>query len=100
MLVTSIFSLSQNIFKKKKKVCGKVLKDRCGILNLFLTKILTFRQMEVNRKKDAELAKLRKDIELLTIQFEGQEASMRKKNQEALNDLNDQVDYLSKTKHR
>lgn len=52
------------------------------------------------RKKDAENQKLRKDIELLTIQYEGQEASMRKKHQEALNDLSDQVDYLQKTKNR
>ncbi|KAH3838862.1 paramyosin-like isoform X1 [Dreissena polymorpha] len=52
------------------------------------------------RKKDAEVNKLRKDIELLTIQYEGQEASMRKKHQEALNDLSDQVDYLSKNKNR
>lgn len=57
-------------------------------------------QMELNRKKDTEITKMRKDIELLTVQYEGQEASMRKKHQEALNDLSDQVDYLSKGKHR
>jgi myosin heavy chain 6/7 len=52
------------------------------------------------RKKDAENQKLRKDIELLTIQYEGQEASMRKKHHEALNDMSDQLDYLQKTKNR
>ena len=56
--------------------------------------------MEINRKKDTEIAKLRKDLELLTVQYESQEASLRKKHTEALNDLSDQVDYLSKNKHR
>lgn len=59
-----------------------------------------FFQADMARKKDAEIQKLRKDLELLTIQYEGQEGSMRKKHQEAVNDLSDQVDYLSKTKNR
>jgi len=70
---------------------GKYLSERVPLLS---------QQAEMVRKKDAELQKLRKDIELLTIQYEGQEASMRKKHQEAMNDLSDQVDYLSKTKNR
>ena len=56
--------------------------------------------MEINRKKDSEIAKVRKDLELLTVQYESQEASLRKKHTEAVNDLSDQVDYLSKTKNR
>lgn len=43
---------------------------------------------------------MRKEIELLTIQFESQEASLRKKYTEQTNDLSDQIDYLSKTKTR
>ena len=57
-------------------------------------------QMEINRKKDAEISKVRKDLELLTVQYESQEASLRKKHIEAVNDLSDQVDYLSKNKNR
>ena len=56
--------------------------------------------MEINRKKDAEISKVRKDLELLTVQYESQEASLRKKHIEAVNDLSDQVDYLSKNKNR
>lgn len=52
------------------------------------------------KKKDAENQKLRKDIELLTIQYESQEGSMRKKHNEAMNDLSDQLDYLQKNKNR
>lgn len=69
---------------------------------IFVYICLTFssNQAEIVRKKDTEITKLRKDIEILTIQYESTESSMRKKHQEAYNDLSDQIDYLSKTKNR
>lgn len=52
------------------------------------------------KKKDQEIVKVRKDMELMVIQFESQESSLRKKYTEQTNDLSDQIDYLSKTKIR
>lgn len=57
-------------------------------------------QIELNKKREYEISKLRKDIELNTVQFEAAEASLRKRMQETINDLSDQIDYLTKQKNR
>ena len=57
-------------------------------------------QIELNKKREAEIHKLRKDLELANSQFEATEHSLRKRNQETVNDLSDQVDYLTKNKNR
>jgi len=44
--------------------------------------------------------KLRKDIELLTVQHESAEASLRKRHQEAINELTDQIEQLSKHRNK
>ena len=46
------------------------------------------------------MSKLRKDLELVTTQFETQEVSLRKRHQEALNDLADQLEHMTKNKVR
>ena len=57
-------------------------------------------QMELLKKREMEISKLRKDLELANAQFEAAEASLRKRHTEAINDLSDQVDYLTKQKNR
>jgi len=44
--------------------------------------------------------KLRKDIELLSVQHESSEASLRKRHQEAINELTDQIEQLSKHRNK
>jgi len=44
--------------------------------------------------------KLRKDIELLTVQHESSEASLRKRHQEAIAELNEQIEQLSKHRNK
>ena len=56
--------------------------------------------MELLKKREMEISKLRKDLELANAQFEAAEASLRKRHTEAINDLSDQVDYLTKQKNR
>jgi len=53
---------------------------------------------EISRRREQENIKLKKDIELLTIQYESSEASLRKRHQEALNELAEQLDHLNKHK--
>ena len=55
-------------------------------------------QIESSRRREAELAKVKKDFELLTVQFESLEASLRKRHQEAMRDLQDQLDHANKAK--
>ena len=53
-------------------------------------------QGEATRRREQELVKLRKDIELLSVQHESSEASLRKRHQEALNELTDQLEQSNK----
>lgn len=46
------------------------------------------------------MVKLRKDLELANASYESTEASMRKRHQDALNDLADQLEYMTKSKGR
>jgi len=61
---------------------------------------VTTQQIEINKKREAELHKLRKDIEIINIQFEQTESSLRKRHNEAINDLNDQLEHVTKAKTR
>lgn len=57
-------------------------------------------QSEVSRKREAEVNKVRKDLELSCAQFEATEQNMRRRHQEALNDLTDQLEHMGKSKSR
>merc|ERR1719297_195748 len=58
----------------------------------------TAAQVELNKKRDAEVAKLRKDVEEANIQREATTASMKKKQQEAVMEMNEQIEQLTKMK--
>merc|ERR1712127_429795 len=55
-------------------------------------------QLEVNRKRDCELAKLRKLLEDVHMESEETAHMLRKKHQEAVVDLQDQLELLAKAK--
>lgn len=57
-------------------------------------------QSEYNRKRDAEFMKLKKDFDHLGAQHEAEMAALRKRHQDALNELADQIDHLNKQKAR
>jgi ABC-type enterochelin transport system substrate-binding protein len=54
----------------------------------------------LKRRHEQEVTKLKKDSELLTVQHESNEASLRKRNQDVVNDLNEQLDRLNKLKSK
>ena len=60
----------------------------------------TSAQIELNKKREQELIKLRRDLEEQTLQSESQIATLRKKQQDAANEMADQVDQLQKAKQR
>jgi len=56
--------------------------------------------MDLNKKREAELQKLRRDLEEQQLQSEAQIAGLRKKQQDAVNELTEQVDQLQKAKQK
>lgn len=60
----------------------------------------TSAQVELNKKREQELLKLRRDLEESTMQHEAQVSTLRKKQTDATNELSEQVDQLQKVKSR
>ena len=57
-------------------------------------------QIDVNKKREAELQKLRRELEEAKVQGEAQAASMRKKQQDSVNELTEQLDQIQKSKQK
>merc|ERR1711936_1048076 len=58
----------------------------------------TAAQIELNKKRESEVAKLRKDVEECRIQHDATRVSMKKKQQDAVAEMSEQIDQLSKMK--
>merc|ERR1719369_1487264 len=58
----------------------------------------THAQIELNKKRESEVAKLRKDLEECRIQHDATCVSMKKKQQDAVAEMSEQIDQLSKMK--
>ena len=57
-------------------------------------------QADLNKKREVELQKVKREMEEAQLASEQQIAVMRKKSQDAINDLSDQVDSLAKVKQK
>lgn len=62
--------------------------------------MLLLQKIEVNKKREAELQKLRRDLEEAHIQSEAQSSALRKKQQDAVNEMAEQLDQLQKAKQK
>ncbi|XP_019882428.1 myosin heavy chain, muscle isoform X20 [Camponotus floridanus] len=60
----------------------------------------TSAQIELNKKREAELSKLRRDLEEANIQHESSLAILRKKHNDAVTEMGEQIDTLNKLKAR
>jgi len=60
----------------------------------------TSTQVELNKKREGELAKLRRDLEEANLQHEATAAQLRKKHQDAVNEMGEQIDQLQKLKNK
>jgi chromosome segregation ATPase len=58
----------------------------------------TAAQMELNKKRESEVAKLRKDLEECNIQHEATLISLKKKQADSISEMNEQMDQLNKMK--
>merc|ERR1712048_1153049 len=57
-------------------------------------------QMELNKKREAEVQKLRKDLEEANIQHESVLMNLKKKHQDAIQEMTEQIDQLTKMKSK
>merc|ERR1712121_439380 len=60
----------------------------------------TSAQIELNKKRESEVSKLRKDLEERQIQHEATLVSLKKKHQDAVSEMSEQIDQLSKMKSK
>ena len=60
----------------------------------------TATQVELNKKREAELMKLKNDLEESNIAHEGTLANLRQKHNNAMADMGDQIDQMNKLKAR
>jgi len=58
----------------------------------------TAAQVELNKKRESEIAKLRKDLEEANIQNESVMANLKRKQADSIGELQDQIDALQKVK--
>ena len=57
-------------------------------------------QIDLNKKREQELIRIRREMEEITLQNESQIASLRKKEKDTANEMADQIDQLNKVKSR
>ncbi|XP_076017250.1 myosin-7-like [Genypterus blacodes] len=57
-------------------------------------------QIEMNKKREAEFQKVRRDLEESTLQHEATAAALRKKNADSVADLGEQLDNLQRIKQK
>merc|ERR1712168_732294 len=60
----------------------------------------THAQIELNKKREAEVAKLRKDIEDVNIQHESILSNLKRKHQDAIQEMTEQIEQLQKMKSK
>ena len=60
----------------------------------------TAAQIEMNKKREAEFQKLRRDLEESTLQHEATSATLRKKQADSVADLGEQIDNLQRVKQK
>jgi myosin heavy chain 6/7 len=60
--------------------------------------VATAAQIELNKKRETEILKMRKDLEESNIQHESTLLSLRKKHQDAITEMSEQCDQLNKMK--
>lgn len=60
----------------------------------------TAAQLEMNKKREAEFLKLRRDLEEATLHYEATASTLRKKHADSMAELGEQVDNLQRVKQK
>ena len=78
-------------FSREMEKLGERLDDASGA---------TSAQMDLNKKREAEVQKIRKDLEEAHIQHESVLMNLKKKHQDAIQEMSEQIDQLTKMKSK
>lgn len=62
--------------------------------------IISFSKVDLNKKRESEISKLRKDVEEANVQHEQAISSMRSKQQQALSEVQDELETTKKGKSK
>ena len=57
-------------------------------------------QADAVRKREQDLQKMKKEVELINVQHESNEQSLKKRHQEQINDFSDQLERANKQKSK
>lgn len=57
-------------------------------------------QLEINRKRESEVNKLRRDLEVSNTNHDQEVFNLRKKNSDILEEMNDQIETINKVKSK
>merc|ERR1719245_1568344 len=82
--------------EKNRGLTSRELEDMGGRLDEAGSN--TALQVELNKKREAELAKLKADLEEANIAHEGTLAALRQKHNNSMSDLGEQIDTINKNK--
>uniref|UniRef100_A0A8C5TS03 Myosin-7B n=1 Tax=Malurus cyaneus samueli TaxID=2593467 RepID=A0A8C5TS03_9PASS len=86
---------------KAEKRCGELARELEGIRgSLEEAGGATTAQMELNKKREAEFQKMRRDLEEATLQHEATAAALRKKHADSTAELGEQIDNLQRVKQK
>ena len=67
---------------------------------LMLQSVCLSLQLDANKRREAELQKLRRDLEDAHAQNEAQVSALRKKQQDTINEMSEQLEQLQKLKQK
>ena len=88
--------LSRAKAEKSRQLLNRELEDIAAKLEESGNTTAT--QIELNRKREAELGKLKEELESRALQHESTLASLRQKHNGVIADLGEQIDQLNKAK--
>ncbi|NWR94906.1 MYH1 protein, partial [Furnarius figulus] len=88
--------INAELTAKKRK-----LEDECSELKKDIDDLeLTLAKVEMNKKREAEFQKMRRDLEEATLQHEATAAALRKKHADSTAELGEQIDNLQRVKQK
>jgi len=62
--------------------------------------VVCTQQAETVRKREQDIQKMKKEVELINVQHESNEQSLKKRHQEQINDFSDQLERANKQKSK
>ena len=56
--------------------------------------------VELNKKRESEIIRLKQDVELANLEYETSLVKIKKKHQEAINEMSDKLEQMQKSKNK